>query len=185
MRTEWLESRKLRAGVVVGLLTASGVAVGFPWDVDMADNQAVKAYEQPMAATPPGSVAQPNLLTPRTQGYPIDRMSPEADALHSGMTVDDDVLASGKKLYTIYCMPCHGNGVTLGPVAQPGRLPGVIPLFGAVSTLPSRSDGYIYMTVKNGGAVMPSYGWAMNDEEVWSIVEWLRTQPKAARQSGG
>jgi mono/diheme cytochrome c family protein len=82
-------------------------------------------------------------------------------------------------MYNIYCSPCHGDGVNLGTVAQPGRYPGVVALAGDNGILKARNDGWVYLTIRNGGAIMPNYGWAMSDTEMWSIVDYVRTMPKS------
>jgi mono/diheme cytochrome c family protein len=164
-----------------GLLCTSSVAIGLPWDIDMADTPVVKAYEQPMAGPVDGTVAQPNLLTPEVQVQNWIRTSPEGQALASPYPHDAAQLELGARMFGIYCTPCHGvDGVHLGPVAQPGRLPGVVPLAGAAGVARLRSDGWIYLTIRNGGAVMPSYGWAMSDAEMWAVVSHVRTLENAA-----
>ncbi len=82
-------------------------------------------------------------------------------------------------MYGIYCTPCHGDGVVVGAVGEPGRFPGVVPLAGPRGIAKSRTDGWIYLTIRNGGAIMPNYGWAMSDEEMWAIVDYVRTLPNA------
>lgn len=157
----------------------STAAFGLPWDIDMADGQAKKAYSQTMASLPDGVIAQPNVLTPVGFTPNYERTSPEGMALMNPYDQDDASLASGERMYGIYCTPCHGDGENLGPVAAPGRFPGVIPITGPAGIAKTRTDGWIYLTVRNGGAVMPYYGWAMNDREMWSIVQYVRTLPNA------
>jgi mono/diheme cytochrome c family protein len=161
--------------VTAGLLSAS-VAHALPWDVDMADSQAVKAYEQIMQPLPEGTVSQANVLTPRSFSPNYERTSPEGMALTNPLQSSESVLSTGETMYKTYCMPCHGMGAKLGPVAQPGRFPGVIPISGsAKSVLSMRTDGYVYLTIRNGGPIMPYYGWAMTDDEMWSVVHYVRT----------
>lgn len=167
----------LMAGALA--LGLSSVAVGMPWDVDMADTQMVKGYEQPMPTLPEGVVAQPNLLSPRGFAANYSRMSPEGKALKSPLPNDEATLALGERMFGIYCTPCHGDGVTNGPVGEPGRYPGVVPLAGAAGIAKTRTDGWIYLTIRNGGAIMPYYGWAMSNDEMWSIVHYVRTLPGA------
>ena len=38
-----------------------------------------------------------------------------------------------------------------------------------------QTEGYLYLTIRNGGAIMPSYYWAMNDAEMWDVVAYLRS----------
>jgi mono/diheme cytochrome c family protein len=59
-------------------------------------------------------------------------------------------------------------------------LPGVVPLAGTAGVARLRTDGWIYLTIRNGGAVMPSYGWAMSDEEMWAVVAHVRTLANGA-----
>ena len=166
------------AAAILGL---SSAAIGLPWDIDMADTQIVKAYEQRMSGPVEGTVAQPHLLTPEPQVRNLARTSPEGQALTSPYPADQQQLALGTQMYGIYCTPCHGvDGVNLGPVAQPGRLPGVVPLAGPAGVARLRTDGWIYLTIRNGGAVMPTYGWAMSDEEMWAVVRHVRSLAGAA-----
>lgn len=165
---------------LAGLTLASGVAIALPWDIDMADSQSVKAYERPMKAPPEGVVAQDHVLTPKGFAPNFDRFTPEGQALANPYPADATHLALGEKMYGIYCTPCHGDGEKLGPVAEPGRFPGVVPLSGNGGVLKARTDGWVYLTIRNGGAIMPYYGWAMNDREMWSIVHYVRTLPNGA-----
>jgi len=162
----------------VGISTA---AFGLPWDVDMADGQATKSYSDEMTAPPEGTVAQPHDLTPRGPGFApdgsvvpnVERGTPEGDALTNPYAVD---VAMGEEMYVTYCTPCHGDGQTLGPVAEHG-FPAVAILSGPEGRSKDRPDGFLYLTVRNGGGLMPNYGWAMSDQEMWSIVSYLRTLP--------
>ena len=170
-----------RVAFVAVALTATTAAFGLPWDIDMADSPAVKAYEQKMRLHAEGVVSQENLLTPQAFVQNYDRATPEGQALTNPYATDAASLATGAEMYRIYCSLCHGDGVTLGPVAQPGRLPGVAVLFGKNGVVSSRTDGHLYLTIRNGGAIMPRYGHTMTDREMWSIVQWLRQQPGGAQ----
>ncbi len=173
-------SRLLTVGAaVVAALGVSTVALGLPWDIDMADSQAVRAYERDMKGIPEGVVAQESLLTPRGFAPNAARGSEAAATLEVPASSAASVQV-GQKMYGIYCTPCHGaDGVNSGPVAAPGRLPGVVPLAGPAGVAQLRGDTRIYLTVRNGGAVMPSYGHAMSDAEMWSVVHYVRTLKNA------
>jgi mono/diheme cytochrome c family protein len=56
-------------------------------------------------------------------------------------------------------------------------MPGV-PLVGAAGVAKARSDGYLYLTIRNGGVIMPSYGLQLSDEEIWSVVSYVRELDK-------
>lgn len=174
-------SRAGRAALVfLASFGAATAAWGLPWDVDMADSAAVKGYERSMPVLPEGVVAQPARTSPK--GYTVNhvRGSEAGQALVSPYGDDASTLALGGRMYGTYCAPCHGaDGVVLGPVAQPGRLPGVVPLAGVAGVAKNRTDGWIYLTIRNGGAVMPSYGYTMSDEEMWATVAYVRTLANA------
>ena len=36
-------------------------------------------------------------------------------------------------------------------------------------------DGYLYMYMRHGGAVMPSYGNALSKRDAWDVVHWIRS----------
>ena len=165
----------------VGVIAYSTATFGLRWDIDMADSQSVKGYERAMAPLPEGMVSQENVLTPRsfTQNYGLG--DPAGRELVSPLQTTDATLATGQRMYDVYCTPCHGaDGVELGPVGMPGRYPGVAQLLGDNGRVKMRTDGDIYLTIRNGRGIMPTYGWAMTDEEIWSVVHYLRSQPDGA-----
>jgi len=148
--------------------------------IDMMDADNIKAYEQPMRALPEGVVSRDRYVP----NY--DKASAEGKALTHQYSVDQDFLDQGEWMYQTYCTPCHGNegqGMGLVTDASKGKrfaIPGP-PLVGKTGVLQNYPDGHIYLTIRNGGAaLMPGYSWAMDDEEMWSIVEYLRTQPGGA-----
>lgn len=180
-----LPTRAVGLGLLAAGLAVSVTAGALPWDIDMADSQSLKAYEIALVPPPEGSVAQPNLLTPRDHGAPVT--AAQAEALKNPYEVDEAFLRTGEKMYATYCWPCHGVDDKLGPVAAIGRWPSVgegasarstiMTVVGPASTVKVRSDGFLYQYVRNGGINMPSYGWAMSDREIWSVVAYLRTVP--------
>ncbi len=170
--------RAVLGPALVAAAMAPGVAAAMPWDLDMVDSDAIKAYEAEMRTLPAGVVSQPHLLTPLAWRKNYRRESPEGQALANPLDVADaSVLSQGERMYGVYCTPCHGSdGVNLGPVAAPGRYPGIAILAGPDGRLQSRTDGHVYLTIRNGGGIMPSYDWAMNDAEMWSIVAYMRAE---------
>lgn len=169
--------RKLRWAVAAGALFSTA-AWAFPWDIDMVDAQFVRAYEWVMM-TPPEGVVSRDRYRPQW-----NRTTPEGQSLRNPFAPDP---AQGKRMFEVYCAACHGErGAGGAPVADhdpaaerfryqmpPPKLGGP----GAVTAL--RTDGYLYLTVRNGGAIMPSYGSAMSDEEIWAVVAYVRTLPGA------
>ncbi|MGH7368562.1 MAG: c-type cytochrome [Candidatus Rokuibacteriota bacterium] len=82
----------------------------------------------------------------------------------------------GRELFAIYCTPCHGSsGKGDGPVSTRFVTP-------ADLTNPDlhkvRTDGYWESYLSAGGAVMPSYREALDPEERWAVVNYVRTLAK-------
>lgn len=201
MRKRWT---RLALGAVAGGVLVSTAALALPWDVDMVDSQFVRGYEcweyeitedgerqcvRGMQPLPQGVVSQPNMFSPaaaQTMGH--DKMDIAAwTAMENPLDASSpEVQAKGEKMFRIYCTPCHGapnaDGVieNLGTVAQPGRMAGVVMLSGEGGVLQSRTDGQVYRAIRMGNAIMPPYNWAMNDDEMWSVVAYARTLDNGA-----
>ncbi len=176
--------------LVAGLLVA-GAAWSSPWDVDMVNARAFKAYAWKMRPPiPEGSVQRPAASVSRAKSngaYQNDYITPvdrtKADGMADPYAVDAAAVAQGAKLFQVSCAPCHGvEGKGGGPVTHNdpangiNRFPVPAPMLsgdGAVSAL--RSDGYLYGTIRNGGAIMPRYGVSLTDQERWSVVAYIRT----------
>jgi len=182
--------------VVVGLL-AAGAATASPWDIDMTDSRAFKAYSwKMMPPKPEGTLFRPSGAIQRAKptGYyqndyvaPGDRMSPSTDAMTSPYGSSEAQLKTGQRLFEVTCQPCHGiNGDGHGPVTKYDPANGFnrfqIPapaLSGDGAVSAHRSDGWIYYTIRNGGTGMPLYGVSLTDAERWAIVSYVRTLPGA------
>jgi mono/diheme cytochrome c family protein len=99
-----------------------------------------------------------------------------AATLANPVPSDEASIAEGEDVYKRTCTPCHG--LTLkgdGPVVQ-----FFIPppdLLGPLTR--GRSDGYMYSYIRNGGAVMPSYGFQLSAEQTWHVVNFIRHKQRS------
>ncbi len=169
MKTRSLKIRRL---LVAGALTCgfSGAAWAFPWDIDMVDAYFWRAYEWVMMPLPEGVVSTNYTVAPK-------RGTPEGDALESPVKASAETLATGQKMFEVYCQTCHGvDGVGGAPVTKgPTRYTMPPPKLSGQGSIVSRySDGYLYLTIRNGGSVMPGYGTSMDDREMWAVVTYMR-----------
>jgi len=132
------------------------------WLLDMFDSTSVKPYEAPMGLPVPGTVSSRYVEN-------HDRFSPVAATLAAPEGADAE---NGERMYNIYCAPCHaGEGKGNGPAAKrAGTIPGI-----GLSATGMQSEGYLYLTIRNGSAIMPGYSWAMDDDEMWDVVAYLRS----------
>ncbi len=166
-------------GLVTGVYLAfSNYTLGTDrqwWLIDMFDAASIKPYEAPMAPLPEGVISRNRYVENAS------RYSPEGRALQNPYPTGEAALATGKWSYDVYCAPCHGvDGTGNGPVTDTTddkkrfMAPGPALASGMTKLYP---DGHLYLTLRNGGALMPAYSWAMTDQELWSVVAYLRTLP--------
>jgi len=107
---------------------------------------------------------------------PMDR-DLAAERLHNPIPTSDASVAAGDSLFKKLCVPCHGRSMAgNGPVAAQFMPP---PDLLAQQTR-ERKDGFIYSYIRNGGVVMPSYGFQVSSEEAWHLVNFLRHQQKVS-----
>lgn len=94
-------------------------------------------------------------------------------------------VSAGKELFKSNCSPCHGeSGKGDGPGGQ------VLPVkpanLGERIATNGYSDQYLFDVIGKGGAsvgksnFMPAWSGALNDQQIRSIVSFLRTLPAAA-----
>lgn len=180
-----------------GLLVA-GLAWASPWDIDMVDSAAVKAYESPMRHTRiEGTIQRAQGGIPRAKpagGYQNDYIAPlvnkdgpEVDALVNPFAGDAAHIEKGQQLFRASCATCHGlEGKGGGPTTynKPDPDPAkAIRRFNAAAPLLSgkgavtatRSDGHIYATIRYGRNNMQAYATSLTDEERWSVIAYLRS----------
>ncbi|MFT4979911.1 MAG: mono/diheme cytochrome c family protein, partial [Myxococcota bacterium] len=202
-----MKKHTLVATAALGGLLAASTAQAFPWDIDMVDAVFLRAYEWEMMLPPEGAiptagpladVRKPTLAIAQTtiyreaceptcranaaSGTEWDRTTAAGTAhknpLAPGGRASDEVLVTGEQMYNAYCTACHGKaGAGGAPVAERGYPAAPPNLSGEGNSSQIRSDGYIFLTIRNGGAIMPSYSYGMSDEEIWSVVAYIRTLP--------
>ncbi len=88
---------------------------------------------------------------------------------------DATSLASGKELWNKNCASCHGKtGLGDGPKARtletnPGNFS---------KDLTAQADGDLFYKTKTGKGEMPKYEGKLSDDEVWHLVNFMRTFKK-------
>jgi high-affinity iron transporter len=90
---------------------------------------------------------------------------------------EQGAVVRGDTLFHNFCFTCHGMTMAGdGPVAPMFMPP---PDLLAEATR-QRSDGFIYMYMRHGGVVMPSYGNALSAHDAWDIVHYIRHMQKVS-----
>ena len=106
-------------------------------------------------------------------------LPPDAADTKSPLTVDDKVLAIGKKVFGDKCQKCHGQkGLGDGPDADPDHAEEMN------LTNPKRAernpDGVVFYKVMNGrrSPKMPAFKDELSKEQVWSVVAYAQSLRK-------
>jgi mono/diheme cytochrome c family protein len=123
----------------------------------------------------PDSLAVPGIDVDRWLGdAPYDLAGKN---LKAPATLMDSSVVHGDSLFHTFCWTCHGmTMVGDGPVAAQFMPP---PDLLAEATR-KRTDGYIYMYMRHGGVVMPSYGNAVSAKDAWDILHYIRSMQKTS-----
>ncbi len=86
-------------------------------------------------------------------------------------------LAEGKKWYGYDCAMCHGkDGDGKGGVAADMKLK--VSDLTDPANLKERTDGELFYVIKNGKNDMPPEGERLKPEQIWNIVNYVRSLAK-------
>jgi mono/diheme cytochrome c family protein len=107
------------------------------------------------------------------------QLPPDAAQTTNPLTVDDKVLAAGRKIFSDKCQKCHGSkGLGDGPDADPEHAEDMN------LTNPKRADrnpdGVVFYKVSNGrkNPKMPSFKDELSKEQIWTVVSYVQTLRK-------
>jgi mono/diheme cytochrome c family protein len=165
--------RRAAALALVTVLTACS------WFTDFKQQPKYDPWESPndsipMRGNPQNSVSVYGTAAP---GYAVSRAAlpgtiDSMAAIPNPVAADARSLLNGRKYFAINCAVCHGfEGKGDGAVVAKG-FPG-IPLVGAASPAPGRTDGYIWGMIRNGRGLMPSYN-RIEELDRWDVVNYVR-----------
>ena len=100
----------------------------------------------------------------------------ESKNMANPVQADSASLRAGEFIYKIHCASCHGkSGLGDGVVARtiftfPGDL--------SSDHYQSQTDGEHFYKTKFGRDEMPNYDTKLTDEEIWHVVNYMRTFKK-------
>lgn len=81
-------------------------------------------------------------------------------------------IAEGKKIYAYDCAQCHGaSGDGKSEVAKDLKIPDLTD----PALLKDRTDGEFFYILKNGHGNMPREGDRVKSEQLWDLVNYIRT----------
>lgn len=120
--------------------------------------------------TPPKAAAPAPFSVPAEAAHQTNPVKPTAQSI-----------AQGKKYYGYDCAMCHGdNGNGKGDVAVDEKL--VLGDFSDPATLKNKTDGELFYMIKNGHDRMPPERIRLSPDELWNLVNYIRTLPTRKAQ---
>jgi mono/diheme cytochrome c family protein len=105
------------------------------------------------------------------------KMPPEAAKEPNPVKPSPASLAQGKKIYGYDCAMCHGaNGDGKGDLAADMKLK--LPDYRDPASLKNMTDGEMFYIIKNGKGEMPSEGDRAKTDDIWNLVNYIRSLAK-------
>ena len=152
--------------LVLCMLSVPATALAWPWSRDLMNQPSIKPQEGELLNPPANTVPVDGLWTKMA-----DRDATEE--LANPIKASKASVLKGQALFNIFCATCHGStGTGKGPVgkifeAEPADLT-------SEYVKDELTDGWIWGTITFGSYIMPKYGYDMNPEERWHLVNYIR-----------
>src|SRR5271169_1540533 len=113
---------------------------------------------------------------PKDQPTNEYKIPPEAAARVNSVKPTAESLAKGKKLYGYDCAMCHGkDGDGKGDMASDMKN---VTDFTNPDSMKGRTDGELFYIIRKGKGDMPPEGDRAKDDDVWSLVNYIRAFAK-------
>jgi mono/diheme cytochrome c family protein len=125
------------------------------------------------------AVAAARVFEPQQRSSGGWNLPADAPETKNPLTVNDNVLAVGKKVFSDKCKKCHGpNGLGDGPDADPDHAE-EMNLTNA-KRADRNPDGVVFYKVMNGrrSPKMPAFKDDLSKEQIWSVVAYVQTLRK-------
>ena len=105
------------------------------------------------------------------------KIPPEALKVPNPVKPGPASIAAGKKKYGYDCAMCHGaDGDGKGDLAIDMKLK--MADYRDPASLKLVTDGEMFYVIKNGNGEMPSEADRLKDEDIWNLVNYIRSIPK-------
>jgi len=154
----------MRALGLISIMLFAALPACENYDLDMHDQVSFKVQESPRLLPPVGSVTvhQERVDYADVDGVTLENLFPK----------NERTLAEGKKLYGIYCLPCHAADGTTNSMPVADKMePRPADLTSEAVT--SLTEGEIFHRIVEGFGIMPAYKRDLSDEEAWYVTEYV------------
>ena len=123
------------------------------------------------------AAAQQSSTVPKAAPPPPYTTPIEAARQANPVKPTSESMAQGKKWYGYDCAMCHGkDGDGKGEVGADMKLK--VSDLTDPATLKDRTDGELFYIIKNGKGDMPPEGTRLKSDELWSLVNYVRSLTK-------
>ena len=102
-----------------------------------------------------------------------------ADTITNPLKDDATAAINGKKIYTQYCVACHGDKGKGDGIAAPGL--SKPPADHSSAFIQKQTDGALYWIITAGNNPMPAYKTALTAAQRWETVNYIRTLAKKSK----
>jgi mono/diheme cytochrome c family protein len=107
---------------------------------------------------------------------PAWKIPPDARDLTSPLPSTPALIKNGKTVFVSRCQKCHGpEGTGNGPSSDPKHPAADLTRGDRASSNP---EGVVFYKVWNGGSPMPAFKSELSKDEVWAVVEYVKTLRK-------
>lgn len=138
----------------------------------MAMQESVRPWEDPMLLPPEGSVA-----INANDAYAYSREE-ASEKLQNPFIGDPRSVVRGARVYKSYCLACHGERMDgFGPVMPSLPQPdGIKSLAG--KAVGEMTDGELFWVNRHRVRAHPPIGTSMSYEENWDVISYIRSKGK-------
>ncbi len=172
--------------MIVTSCSNNPLSPGVEYAPDMYRGPALEAYgvstvfgdsmasRKPVAGTIPRNHAE-TLPFYEPYAYPNTNEGYEAAGLglKNPLVASAEDLAKGEKIYTNFCIHCHGaKGDGNGILVERDKFAGVPSYYGAA--LKDLPEGKMYHTIYYGKNMMGSHASQINYNERWQVIRWVQ-----------
>ncbi|MFI5157006.1 MAG: c-type cytochrome, partial [Chitinophagales bacterium] len=99
-----------------------------------------------------------------------------ADAVANPLKGNAQATLDGKKVYTMYCVTCHGSKGKGDGIAAPGLAKP--PADHTSDFVQKQTDGALFWIITEGNSPMPTYKSTLTETQRWQVVNYIRTLAK-------
>jgi mono/diheme cytochrome c family protein len=99
-----------------------------------------------------------------------------ANAIINPLKGNAEATSEGKKIYTQYCVTCHGDKGKGNGIAAPGL--SRPPADHTSDFVQSQTDGALFWIILEGNNPMPTYKTVLTETQRWQVVNYIRTLAK-------